>query len=468
MNVLLLSTYDLGHQPFGLASPAAWLRQAGARVTCNDLAVEDLDAAAVAAAGMIAIHLPMHTATRLAGDVIARIRDLNPGAHLCFYGLYAPMNAGYLRDLGGQSIIGGEFETPLVDLYHRLVANDGQVISEAPTVAPVVALAKQRFRMPERAGLPGLDNYATLQIGDEHRRSGYTEASRGCKHRCRHCPVVPVYDGRFFVVQHDVVMADIATQIAAGARHISFGDPDFFNGVGHALRLVRAVHAADPEITYDATIKVEHLLRQRRHLRTLVETGCLLVTTAVESLDDEVLALLDKGHSRVDFLRAVALARDAGLTLSPTFIPFTPWTTLEGYHDLLREIAALDLIAEVAPIQLAIRLLVPQGSRLRGLAALRRGLGPYQPEALSYPWRNPDPRVEALSQAVAAAVEGAEGIGEDRAGTFAKIVALTRRAGGLDPVPDWLPPARSRAPVPRMSEPWYCCAEPTAAQRAAV
>ena len=27
MRALLISTYELGHQPFGLASPAAWLRR---------------------------------------------------------------------------------------------------------------------------------------------------------------------------------------------------------------------------------------------------------------------------------------------------------------------------------------------------------------------------------------------------------------------------------------------------------
>ena len=43
LQVVLISTYELGRQPFGLASPAAWLRQAGARVTCLDLSVERLN-----------------------------------------------------------------------------------------------------------------------------------------------------------------------------------------------------------------------------------------------------------------------------------------------------------------------------------------------------------------------------------------------------------------------------------------
>src|ERR671910_3122792 len=118
--VVLISTYELGHQPFGLASPAAWLRQEGARVTCLDLAVERLDEAAIAAADLVAFYVPMHTATRLAASFVERVRRINPTAHLCFYGLYAPVNEGYLRGLGAETILGGEFEAGLAALAKRL------------------------------------------------------------------------------------------------------------------------------------------------------------------------------------------------------------------------------------------------------------------------------------------------------------------------------------------------------------
>ena len=141
---------------------------------------------------------------------------------------------------------------------------------------------------------------------------GYTEASRGCRHLCRHCPVVPIYNGQFRVVQPDVVLADIDAQVAAGARHITFGDPDFFNGPTHAMRIVEALHAAHPDVTYDVTIKVEHLLQHRDLLPRLADTGCAFVTSAVESIDDRVLRLLDKGHTRAGLLRGGAtLCREA-------------------------------------------------------------------------------------------------------------------------------------------------------------
>src|ERR1700733_3045222 len=120
MKILVISTYELGRQPFGVVSPASWLRRAGHEVVCLDLTRESLDEGAVRAAQLIGIYLPMHTATRLAAKLIPKLREMNAGAYLCCYGLYAPMNAGYLRGLGVGTILGGEFEGELVKLAARL------------------------------------------------------------------------------------------------------------------------------------------------------------------------------------------------------------------------------------------------------------------------------------------------------------------------------------------------------------
>ena len=460
MKVLLVSTYDLGHQPFGLASPAAWLAEAGAEVSCLDLAVETLDEEAIRAAGLIAVYLPMHTATRLASIVVPRIRAFNRSAHLCFYGLYAPLNEAFLRTgLGGGTILGGEFESGLVRLYERLSAN-GSVACE-PQSEPVISLAKQGFRVPRREGLPPLSRYAYVEMGQDRRRTvGYTEASRGCKHLCRHCPVVPVYGGRFFVVPRGVVIEDIRQQVAGGAEHITFGDPDFFNGVGHAIRLVEELHGQFPDLTYDVTIKVEHLLKHARHVETLPRTGCLFVTTAVESVDDRTLAILDKGHTRDDFVRLVGLARAANLTLSPTFIPFLPWTAREGYLDLLRLLAGLGLVDYVAPVQLAMRLLVPEGSRLLVVPEMQQHLGNLEAAALSYRWSHPDPGMDVLHGRVRRAVEACEAVGSSRRETFMAVWRLAHEACGRN-APDLPETLDSPVHVPCLSEPWYCCAEPT-------
>ena len=462
MKVCLITTYELGHQPFGIASLARWLEDAGAEVACIDLAVDCLDEDAVRQAGLIAIYLPMHTATRLAAAALPKIRALNAGAHLAFYGLYATVNTAYLRELGGQTILAGEVEPSLVRLYQQLAQGAGTHGGDG------VVLAKQRFRVPKRSGLPDLSRYATLNMGDGRMKTvGYTEATRGCKHLCRHCPVVPVYQGRFFVVGRDVVLADVRQQVDAGAQHVTFGDPDFFNGPGHAMRLVEAFHAEFPNITYDATIKVEHLLAHRDKLRRLVETGCLFVTTAVEEVDDAVLTKLDKGHTRADFVEVVEAAHAAGLTLSPTFIPFHPWTTPAGFLDLLTLLAELDLIENVAPVQLSIRLLIPQGSRILELDEMADHLGGFDAEKLSYAWTPGDPRADRLQAKVREAVQQGEREGAGRRAMFQRVWELAHAACGR--TAPALPPARADSrPVPAMSEPWYCCAEPTENQFARV
>ena len=443
---LLISTYEMGRQPFGLASPAAFLSAAGWDVVCADVAKEKLPDAAIASADLVGFHLPMHTATRLAAPVVSRVRRANPSARICAYGLYAPLNANWLRSLGVEAIFGGEFEADLTNWADNAPAGS----SERPVEARV---PRVHFLVPDRRGLPPLSRYATLQLPNGERRTvAYTEATRGCKHLCRHCPVVPVYNGQFRIVPSDIVLADIEAQVAAGARHVTFGDPDFLNGPTHALRVVDALHAAHPEITYDVTIKVEHLLKHRDVLPRLVDTGCLFVTSAVESIDDRVLAILDKGHTRRDFAAATELCRTVGLTLVPTFVAFHPWLTLDGYCDLLDTLDALGLIDHVAPIQLAIRLLVPEGSRLLTTPEMAPFIGGFDEKTLTYRWTHPDARVDALQREVGAIV-GAR-LNAGRADVFAEISKLAHDRAG-QPIADSRP-ARDRATVPYLNEPWYC------------
>jgi hypothetical protein len=455
MKVVLINPYEIGRQPFGLAEPATWLARAGCEVHCLDLTLQRLGPEILRGAQLVAIYVAMHTATRIALEAIPRVRAIVPEAHLCVYGLYAPMNEMLLRDLGVQTVLGGEVEPALVSLVERLRAGDGQVQTE-----PVVNLSKIDFLTPDRRTLPPLARYAHLQLPDGGIRTvSFAEGSRGCKHLCRHCPVVPVYHGRFRVIPVDVVMADMRQQVATGARHISFGDPDFLNGPTHALRLARALHAEFPDITYDATIKIQHIIDHADMLPELKATGCLFITAAVESIDDRVLERLAKNHTNEDFARAVHLCRTAGIALAPTFVAFTPWTTLDGYIDLLRRLLELDLVESVPPIQLAIRLLIPQGSLLLELPDLQVYLGEFDPGLLGYPWKNPDARVDRLQRAVQELVAQAEGRGSGRREIFTRIWKLAHDALGAEaPV---LADSNTGTPIPRLSEPWYCCAEPT-------
>ncbi len=480
MNVLLISTYELGHQPFGLASPAAWLRDRGHQVTALDLSRQELGEAAVRDARLIACFIPMHTAARLTLALVPALRALNPSAELCVYGLYAPLTEESFRQLGVRHFFGGEFEQPLAAFADSLASggpcnppgiesslSSGFDLSRAPAAPASVSLRRQKFLTPDRSGLPSLARYARVILPDGgHRVAGYTEGSRGCKHRCRHCPIVPVYNGIFRIVEKETVLADIRQQVAAGAGHITFGDPDFFNGIGHALAIVRDLHAEFPQLTYDVTIKIEHLRIYERHLPILRDTNCLFVTSAVESLDDEVLRKLEKGHTRADFLHVARTFRELGLTLQPTFVPFTPWTTLESYCDLLETLAELSLVENVPAIQLAIRLLIPAKSRLLELADIQRIIDPFDERLLVYPWKHSDSRVDALAAEVESIAASAEKHQWSRRDSFEKIyelaaaAALPRRASPLPVAPALVnspvAPGIMRSGVPYLNEPWYC------------
>jgi radical SAM superfamily enzyme YgiQ (UPF0313 family) len=461
MKVVLISTYELGRQPFGLVSPAAWLRSRGHDVACCDLTRQQLDEQAVRQAELIAIYLPMHTATRLASQLIPSLRKQNPGAHLCCYGLYAPMNVEYLKSLGVSTILGGEFEEGLAHLAARLSSAGRDGANIAQQEEPLISLSRLPFEVPDRSGLPPAAKYAHLVLpGEGYRFVGSTEASRGCKHLCRHCPIVPVYRGVFRIVNREVVLEDIRRQVAGGAQHISFGDPDFFNGIRHAIELIEAFHGEFPGVTYDVTIKIEHLKKYSQHLATLRDTGGLFVITAVESVDDLILEKLDKGHTRADFLSVVQTFRELGMTLHPTFVPFTPWTTLEGYLDLLGVLREESLIENVAPIQLGIRLLIPEGSRLLELEDVRRTVGSFDPQLLVYPWRSTDARLDALSESVQSIAAEADRQKLSRTLAFERIWNAAHAAAGIA-APPLAPPSAASRPVPFLSEPWYCCAEPT-------
>jgi radical SAM superfamily enzyme YgiQ (UPF0313 family) len=443
MRVLLVSTYDLGRQPLGLASPAARLIDAGVDVRALDVSREPLSDADITAADRIAFYLPMHTATRLAMPLVDRVRAANPDALLAAYGLYAPLNAAWLRERGVAHVFGPNEERALIDVL-------AGVMSSPERPAP-------EFVAPNRSLLLPLSRYAALQMPDGSRRvAAPADATHGCKHLCRHCPIVPIYRGMFRAVPVDRVMADVRAQVDAGAAHITFGDPDFFNGPTHARRLVERLAAEHPGVSYDVTIKIEHLLAHASLLPVLQETGCLFITSAVESVDDVVLEKLRKGHSRADFIRAVDLCRQAGLHLVPTFVPFTPWTTLEGYRDLIREIAGLELITAVAPIQLAIRLLITAQSALLELDEIQALVAPFDATGLVWPWQHADPEVDALQREMMRIAANPAGLSRERvfeamaaaAGVVEAVASGAARSGVARPAP------------PYMTEAWYCCAEP--------
>ncbi len=439
--------------------PLGMLKQKGFHADTMDVSVEPFDAEKALRAEFIGISTPMHTALRIGVRVAGQIRKLNQRCHICFYGLYASLNSEYLLDGIADSVIGGEYEEALAALIESVCSNDPVSVEgvavKGETAHPV--LERLEFTTPERGSLPSLDKYARLEIKGEERLAGYVEASRGCLHSCTHCPIPPVYNGRFFIVAAGVVIEDVRRLVQSGARHITFGDPDFLNGPGHSLKVARALHEEFPHLTFDFTAKVEHLLKHGSLLGEFAAQGCIFIVSAFESMSGTVLSRLDKGHTREDMKKAVRLAREAGITLRPTWVAFTPWTTVGGYIDMLEFVESEGLIDQVDPVQYSIRLLIPPGSLLLSMPETRQWLGPLVQDDFSHTWRHPDPRMDRLHEQVTELVEHDAMNGEDASSTFYRVRELayaTLGSGGPPAQRCGLPGMRLRPP--RLTEAWFC------------
>jgi hypothetical protein len=496
MRVLLLSTYELGHQPLGIAGPAAALEASGHLTRGVDLAVSDLPAETLKWANAVAISIPMHTATLLALEAVASVRSQRPAIPVAWHGLYAPALVGndlvlpddllvagdavpavlaWLESLSGEQASGSGGQNPVEAGGQNPVEAGGQnpvEAGESPATGGgtvLIALGPPRSigpaSRPLRRDLLPLAGYARLLHQNREVVAASVEASRGCNHRCRHCPVASIYHGRSRPVETEAVLDDIAQVVVAGAGHVSFADPDFLNRPRHALDVARRLHEAFPSVTFDATVKVEHILAHREVWPELAASGLIFIVSAFESVDDRVLTLLDKGHTAEDEATALEVVRTAGIELRPSWLPFTPWTSLASVGALLQFSADQDLVWSTDPVQYSIRLLLPTGSLLlerpdEVLAQSLRGVG-----GGSTKWVAASRGLDDLQLAVAARAEAADDEPIDV--TFSAIWDLARRAGAplaaTPPQPSvaaWLPPAQR----PRLSESWFCCAEPTGAQ----
>jgi hypothetical protein len=367
----------------------------------------------------------MHTATRLAQQIVDDI-----DVPVVRYGLYG--------DPGFQA----EYLLPLLEW----AGTDGSTASA----------------LPARDLLPSLDRYAQLAVDGTTRLAGAVEAGRGCASRCRHCPVPAVYDGRTRIVAADDVVADVATLVDLGAEHITFADPDFLSGPHHARRVIDAVHGAFPSLTYDITTKVELVLRHQALWQSFADAGCLFVTSAFECVDDDVLRILDKGHTAADAARAVNVLRNEGIDVRPSLLPFTPWTTRQSLVALARFVDEHDLAGSIDPVHWSIRLLLPPGSLLLDAPELQPHLTGFDADLLGHQWQPIDPSMDDLQRDIAALVEPdpSGGLSGKEPGDFADVC---RVLGAPTPSP-WTP-ADDR---PHLTETWFCCAEPTALQRSVV
>jgi radical SAM superfamily enzyme YgiQ (UPF0313 family) len=216
------------------------------------------------------------------------------------------------------------------------------------------------------------------------------------------------------------------------------------------------MHLEFPHITFDFTAKIEHILKHRALIVEFAQSGCIFVVSAVESLSNTVLENLKKGHTRDDVLEALRILQAAGITMRPTFVPFTPWSTIDDYIDIIEFIESQGLIDHVDPVQYSIRLLVPPGSLLLSQPD-NQWLGQLRQESFTYEWAHPDLRLDELHKQVSEVVEQAAGRNEDHHQTFHDILELAYAARGD------APPVRLQVPIdpfrlrpPRLTEAWFC------------
>lgn len=443
MRILLISTYELGRQPVHLASPAAALRRAGHEVRLADLAVDAFDDEDIRWADRVAISVPMHTATRLADELARMLVEADPTFPVSLYGLYAGVGAAPV-----DARFEGEYEPGLLRWA------EGERGSSRH-------LGRSEFAVPDRVGLPDLGEYARLEHDGSTALVGAVEASHGCRHRCRHCPIPVVYDGRIRVVPVEEVLADISNLRAAGADHITFGDADFLNAPAHSMTILEAAARAHPGLTFDATIKVEHLLDHRRLIPRMAEMGLLFVVSAFESVDTRTLGILDKGHDVEAMIQAIAITRDAGVHIRPTWLPFMPWTTPGDVADIFEFIDRHDLAGATDPVQMSIRLLIPDGSLLEDHPEVLPYLGSYDPAALTWSWEFADPETAVLHKELETIAATASDCGQEAIVTLNEMRQAVAGASGRI-----LPSLMQRTTAPRLTESWFCCAEPTGAQAA--
>lgn len=435
--VLLISCYELGHRPMGLTRPLGALEDAGYSPGTIDIAIEPLNVEKVKRARFIGISVPMHTALRLGVHLLERIRDHNPDVLICMYGLYAELNSDYLLSHGVDYCLSGETSKQLVELVQSLTKEK--------------RLEYHRTGIPIRE-LPSLENYAQFEDKGEVRTVGYTETTHGCKHLCTHCPIPPVYNGKFFPVSREIVLDEIQKQVEEGATHITFGDPDFLNGPMHGLRILRTMHDIFPNLTFDFTTKIEHILKNRKHFPEIANLGCRFVISAVESLSDKVLTILEKHHTREDVEAAIEIVHGTGIALRPTWVPFTPWTTLEDYIEILEFVDTNSLIYHVDPVQFTVRLLIPPGSYLLNRPETKAHSLTLDETAFSYTWAHPDTRMDELHKTVNTLVEKDTRTDVDALDTFYRIWEVAADMVGKSPKQR----KKIHRSAPRITEAWFC------------
>ena len=392
--VLVASTFEAELQPLAAAAAAAALRDQGLAVTGWDAHFLP-DSAPSGPFDLVLLSVQQFEGLERAWELARRLRDDGMARTIVAFGQYAQLNAGKLLErVDGVAFDEPErISAPLADLARGRLA---------PAEVPAL-LTRQGMRpRPPRRRLalpaPARDLFPPLVLYPAHHTGfglmGNLEASRGCHHRCTYCSVYGAYGGGVAPYEVEAVVADALRLADEGVRHFCFIDAEFFNSRTIGPEIIKRIAAEVRPCTFELTTRVDHLLTHTAELERLVALGLRRVTSALEFPSDRVLRIFDKGITVQDMRAAIAAARQLGITLNPTFIPFNPWVE---YDELLRFedfLVETDLARVADPTVLQTRLLLYKGSPL--LASPWIEDLPLADQGFWFEWTHPDVRVEEL------------------------------------------------------------------------
>jgi len=436
LKILLLSFYDLGKQPKIISELYKKLDNGSNQIDIIDYSIEEKDLT-LDNYDVLGIYASMHTASVLAEQYL---RDRKLPNKLFVFGLYANVFSEMFSDF--QSI--HSFDSDELESLLQVQLNPNY---------------SYKHTVPDRTILPSITDYSHIVDGSNNLIAGSVETTYGCKHECTHCPVPIEFKGMFKTFGTEKIITDVTNQVEEGAKHISFNDPDFFNGPKHALKILQLLNEKHPSITYDSTIKVEHILKYPDYFQELKNLNMLFVISAFETTNDHVLNILQKNHSFNDLNKAVELSLENKIDIRPTWMPFSPWTEQNDLISIIKLIENYKLRETVDPIQLTIKLLVPKNSLILKRPEMKEYLLDYDPSSFSYAWKYKFPNIDNIQNELFTYVLQHESENE-----YAQYLGLVDILESHTNETLLNSEKYSQRIVPKLSETWFCCAEPNKIQ----
>ena len=430
MKILLLSFYDLGKQPKIISELHKKLDNGSNQIDVVDYSIEEKNLT-LDNYDVLGIYASMHTASVLAEQYL---RDRKLPNKLFVFGLYANVFSEMFSNF--QSI--HSFDSDELESLLEVQLNPNYSFKHS---------------VPDRTILPSITDYSHIVDGSNNLIAGSVETTYGCKHECTHCPVPIEFKGMFKTFGTEKIITDVTNQVEEGAKHISFNDPDFFNGPKHALKILQLLNEKHPSITYDSTIKVEHILKYPDYFQELKNLNMLFVISAFETTNDHVLNILQKNHSFNDLNKAVELSLENKIDIRPTWMPFSPWTEQNDLISIIKLIENYKLRETVDPIQLTIKLLVPKNSLILKRPEMKEYLLDYDPSSFSYAWKYKFPNIDNIQNELFTYVLQHESENE-----YTQYLGLVDILESHTNETLLISEKYSQRIVPKLSETWFCCA----------